>query len=593
MQVVNRKKKIDYRPTLVGETQEHVSFELISDEHNREIYRLKVPSDLTSKKLSIKFKLKALGAKGSWSSNAILDKRFRTDWEMPQVESSISIDAPIINLFGHDDLNMGTVACSDAVNNIKFELSFREEDNEFYCSIHFFESDYGNGDYSTEVLIDRSKKHFSEVIQNVARWILNETSYQSKSKDTKLAKAPLYSTWYAFHQSLDERALLDECRTAKKLGYDLIIIDDGWQTIDDGRGYDFTGDWNAERFADVAGFVKDVHAEGMAIMFWYAVPFCGKKSMAYKQFKGKFLTENHHWAPVFDPRFPDVRSYLVDTYASALRNWKIDGLKLDFIDDFKIYPETELHELAGRDTLSIPEASQLLISEISDALIAINPDVLIEFRQKYISPALHRLGNMFRAFDCPNDSLMNRVRTTDVKLICGDSAVHSDMITWHAEESIETAALQFTSILFSVPQLSVRLVQRRKEEIEVIEFYTRYWRDQKEVLLAGNFRAFKPLANYPYLSSSKNEQVIYGLYDDVILPVDLSFSIIHLVNGKMTRSIVCRFTGPSQEWTLRTVDCRGREQRTEQVEIKPGLLELDCPPNGIVFLTRSTSQSST
>jgi len=85
----------------------------------------------------------------------------------------------------------------------------------------------------------------------------------------------------------------------------------------------------------------------MKCLLWYSVPFCGIKSKAYQLFKGKFLTENHPWAPVFDPRYPEVRSYLVQKYAAALIDWKLDGFKLDFIDDFKAYPETVLTKENG------------------------------------------------------------------------------------------------------------------------------------------------------------------------------------------------------------------------------------------------------
>jgi len=34
----------------------------------------------------------------------------------------------------------------------------------------------------------------------------------------------------------------------------LIIVDDGWQTLDSARGYAYTGDWQPERMPDMKGF---------------------------------------------------------------------------------------------------------------------------------------------------------------------------------------------------------------------------------------------------------------------------------------------------------------------------------------------------
>ena len=39
---------------------------------------------------------------------------------------------------------------------------------------------------------------------------------------------------------------------------------------------------------------------------------------------------------MLDPRFKDVRKFLVDIYASAVKEHGYDGLKLDFIDEFAL-----------------------------------------------------------------------------------------------------------------------------------------------------------------------------------------------------------------------------------------------------------------
>ncbi len=585
MQVIDRKQSIGYSPSVFNSEIENINIELESETGDVSVYRLKVGANHIHKTISVKWKIDNIGIKGSWTSNGILDKRFRTDWEMPALNSSISNDAPIISLFDNHDNNVVTVATSEIVNLVKIEASLREEDNHFYFHFQFFSEIVLDEDYDLKIIIDKTKENYSHRIQQVADWMISVNGLETMPVPP-MAVSPLYSTWYSFHQNLEIAELYEECRIAKELGYGLVIVDDGWQTKDDNRGYDYTGDWSPERFPDMKNFVARIHELGMSIMLWYSVPFCGKKSNVYQKFRGKFLTEDHYWAPVFDPRFPDVRKYLVDTYAAALKDWKLDGFKLDFIDDFKVYPDTELVNLNGRDTLSVTEGVNKLINEIRDSLKEIKPDVLIEFRQQYINPALRKLGNMFRAFDCPNDSLMNRVRTTDVKLLCGESAVHSDMLTWHKNESVEVAALQFTSILFSVPQVSVRLNQRSAVEIKMIQFFTNYWNENKDVLLKGTFSAFRPLSNYPYLCSETKAKSIYGLYDDFVLPVSLDADCIDIINGKMTSAIAIDFKGLPSEWDCEIVDCKGSPVNKSTLTLDNALTQLSCPSNGIIFLRK-------
>src|SRR6476646_2438327 len=113
--------------------------------------------------------------------------------------------------------------------------------------------------------------------------------------------------------------------------------------MDTKRGYAFTGDWEPERIPNMKAFVDSAHALGVKVMLWYAVPFVGKNSKASARFKDKTLRFDERLGTyVVDPRYPEVRQYLIDTYTRAIRDWGIDGFKLDFIDQFAANASTAL-----------------------------------------------------------------------------------------------------------------------------------------------------------------------------------------------------------------------------------------------------------
>ncbi len=585
MKVVDRKVPIGSVPQILNGGQQKAKISEIVDDNDIAIYELVVEDVGRDAEVTVSWKMAAHSVKGVWTTNSLLDKRIRADWEAPQVSSRVSVDAPIISAFSHTDENVATIACSDTINTIDFEAAYREEDDFLYCSITFLKDDaFEARDYKVRIRIDTRCIQFSQSLQETASWFEQQLSLPIANVPDA-ARKPLYSTWYSYHQEFTIEQLLQECEISKRLGYEVIVVDDGWQTMDTDRGYDYTGDWRPERISDMRSFAEAVHQTGMKLMIWYSVPFCGKKSEAYQKFKGKFLTENHHWAPVFDVRFPEVRKHLVDCYSEALSSWNVDGLKLDFIDDFKAYPETELNQLKGRDVLSVNRGVELLIKEIKQELTIINPDVLIEFRQKYISPSLRSVGNMFRAFDCPFDSVMNRVRTTDVKLLCGNSAVHSDMLTWHKDTPVETAALQFTSILFSVPQLSVRLAELPEVHIKMIKFYTKYWNENRDLLLGGQFVASKPLSNYPILNSSAGDKKIIGVYEDCVIKLPSEFLEIDIINGKLTCELVLSFE-KEENWQATTYNCIGEIVDDYCICNAKELELIKVSPNGLVKLRK-------
>ncbi|MEO1262767.1 MAG: glycoside hydrolase family 36 protein [Bacteroidota bacterium] len=558
---------------------------LVREKNGVFIYKVSLnsPIPVEPKPIKIRWKLPSINAKGVWKPGALHNKRQQYDWELEHLHSRISVDAPVISVFGHNDHNLITFACSDAINLLELNALLREENNHLYCHISFFtERHPAIQNYEAYLRIDYRPIIFSEAIESVAKW-WEEFESLKPSITPDLAKAPMYSTWYNFHQDLDEDLLLQECKIAAEIGYELLLLDDGWQTMDTNRGYDYTGDWQPDRFPDMPGFVDKVHDIGMKLGIWFSVPFCGKKSKAYQKFKGKFLTENHRWAPVFDPRYPEVREYLIGIYKTALLEWNIDAFKLDFIDDFKVYPETELTKKNGRDFANVNSAVDRLLSDVMDSLRKLKPDIAIEFRQKYIGPAMRKFGNMFRAFDCPNDPVTNRIRITDVKLLCGNTAVHSDMLTWHPEEKAEIAALQLLNAFFGVPQMSIHLRHASEEHLEMITFYTNYWRKNSDIILAGKFTPINPLANYPILKTEKNGKSILGVYDDVVAAIVFEKQIDFL-NAKFSENIIVRNTGTENEVNLHSFNCQGKLIFNQKIILKKGINELPVPPAGLLQL---------
>ena len=563
-----------------------IGFELKEENEGIFTYKFVINAEQAAspKPITLRWRLPSLNRNGVWKSGGLHDKRQQYDWELVHLQSRISVDAPVISVFGHDDTNAITFACSDAINLLNLNALLREEDNFLYCHLTFFSERHPEiKNYEAELRVDTRRVLYSEALQDVSKWWAS-FDHLKPSPTPDLAKAPLYSTWYQFHQSLDEDILVEECTIAAKMGYELIILDDGWQTMDTNRGYDYTGDWNPDRFPNMAEFVEKIHQTGMKFGLWYSVPFCGPKSEAYKRFKGKFLTENHRWAPVFDPRYPEVREYLIGKYTMALREWNLDCFKLDFIDDFRVYPETVLTKENGRDYANVNKAVDRLLTDVMESLRAIKSDIAIEFRQQYVGPTMRKFGNMFRAFDCPNDVVSNRIRITDVKLLCGETAVHSDMLKWHENERVEIAAFEVLNAFFGVPQMSIHLRHYPKEHLKMMQFYLTLWKENSDVILNGKFTAQNPLANYPLLKSTKDGHSIIGLYDNVFVSIG-DEDKIHILNAKLSENIIVKCDS-IVDYELTVWNCLGEIEQSEMIQLEKGVSEILVKASGLVRLVR-------
>ena len=526
---------------------------------------------------------------GQWKTSSNADKSLPPDWTNSRnVTSFVTFHAPVISLFGYENKNRLTYACSDALNTLIIKSGVREEDAKIYNIIKLFtEKPSKVKEYEVVVRFDKRDIPYYAALNDVSKWWASLEGFEPVSVPDD-ARMPMYSTWYSYHQVVNEKKLLEECKVAKEFGCKSIIVDDGWQTLDANRGYAYTGDWKPERMTKMKEFVDSVHALDMKVMLWYSVPFVGEHSENYEKFKNKFLRyqEGDKWGRL-DPRFPEVREFIIDTYVQAMKDWNLDGFKLDFIDQFRVYDGTVLEAVDGRDIASVYVAVDKLMTDIISELTNINPEILIEFRQNYIGPLMRKYGNMFRASDCPNSAVLNRHRTTSVKLLCGNTAVHADMIMWHYDEPVELAAMQYTNIMFSVPQISVKLKEIPADHLQMLKFLTRYWVDNREILLDGEFAALYPETSYPVLISTGEEKTIAGIYDNLILDMEkFVFKKLDIINGKATDYIILKVPD-TFEAKVQVFSCTGELVSDQQILFNKGINQINVPVSGIVKLTKN------
>jgi alpha-galactosidase len=280
-------------------------------------------------------------------------------------------------------------------------------------------------------------------------------------------------------------------------------------------------------------------------------------------------------AAVLDPRDADVREYLIGTWEKALVDWDLDGLKLDFVDRFVMQADSP----AGGDLM---EAVDRLLRDAMDRLRRVRPDAMVEFRQPYVGPLMRRYGNMFRARDCPADLVRNKISVLDVRMLAGDTAVHSDMLMWHAGEPVESAALQLLAVLFSVPQISVRLAGLPPAHLAMLRHWLAVWRDEREVLLAGELRAMSPELGYPAVWARRGERLAAAVYADVVLPVPAVRRAL-VANATRGGAIALELAAPIAG-RLRVRDTTGRLVFDEERRLAAGLQRIAVPPAGLLEL---------
>ena len=172
-------------------------------------------------------------------------------------------------------------------------------------------------------------------------------------------------------------------------------------------------------------------------------------------------------------------------------------------------------------------------------LQAIKPDILIEFRQNYIGPAIRQYGNMFRASDCPGDMQNNRIRIANLRLTSGTTAVHADMIEWNPNEKPEVAARHILSALYGVIQYSVMLRELPESHFKVVKHWLDFSLKHRQTLLHGNFRPYNPEACFPILEAeSKEERIVTAYQESVVVKAGEPDRDTYIINATGAEKVV-------------------------------------------------------
>lgn len=550
--------------------------------------RLSAPTPMAPPKFEVSFLLPQQDAHHLWNASANVDRaHLRADWD-GHYRSSLAQEMPLYAFINENSGNRLTVASNESFRQLNATFGLREEGCVLVGRFDYFtQPEAPISSYETSILLDSRSVFWAESIREGAEWMSQSAGLQPCAVPAD-AWEPLYSSWYQFHQNVFDHEIEAECQLASRMGMKTIIVDDGWQTDDTSRGYAYCGDWQVSkrRFPNMAEHVNKVHQMGMNYMMWYSVPFMGYKSQNYERFKGKYLRDDDGMnASVLDPRFPEVREYLIGVYEQALKEWNLDGFKLDFIDSFSFGSNGDpalKDNYAGRDIQSLPQAIDVLMKGIQSRLNAIKPDILLEFRQAYIGPAIRQYGNMFRAADCPGDLQANRFRTINLRLTSGGTAVHSDMLEWNNAESPEAAARTILASLFSVVQYSLMLRDIPEQHTQVIRHWIDFTQQHRNTLLHGSLKPYHPEACYPCVEAeSTGERIIAVYQDDVVAKAGPGNKPVYFINASMADSMVIDV--PSAPKRVQVVDVYGNVKSTAPA-VHPGLNRIPVPLSGYIKL---------
>ncbi|MBO7721095.1 MAG: alpha-galactosidase [Kiritimatiellae bacterium] len=426
--------------------------------------------------------------------------------------------APVEAWVSKTDENRLTFSASDASRPVLFTgYEVDHPGSRLFTAVTFF-SRGGAPFKSYEVSLrwDFRRVHFADSVADACDWTASFPG-QSSPPVPEIAYEPLWNSWYGYHIGYTAADMEKEGDIAAALGIRTVMYDMGWDRCGSTNSTSFLacGDWRPDPvdFPDFKAHLASMHRKGLKTILWIGLPLIGGRTANFPKFKDMLLLDT----PVtvgchaLDPRFPEVRAFLVDTVVRGLKEWDADGWKIDFFNTFRIYGKDRAAESpGGRDYLRVEEAAAALQEEISKRAREVKPDVMFEYMTAYGGILGQRASTQIRAGDCPGDPVWNRWQCANQRLVAGArAAAHSDMITWSRDEPPEVCAEQIIAVLHSVLQFGMRLTELTPDQRRVVAHWIRFSRARKNALVKGGFRPHGLVGCYPLIETWSGEESVF------------------------------------------------------------------------------------
>ena len=266
--------------------------------------------------LRVSFSIPSCDCYSTWSPSVRFNRTLAPNWCSKRTNAKLASWMPVHQIVSLGGENRITIAVSDTATPTEIKTGISEEDARVMCSVGFFtEQTTPIEYYEAKIRIDTRPIAYYDSIYQVVDWWEQDCGY-TPAAVPEAARLPMDSLWYSFHQNLQYDSIVEECKLSKAMGMETVIIDDGWQTDDNSRGYAYCGDWkiSKKKIPDMKDFVDRIHATGMKIMIWYSVPYVGLYSKNYDRFKDMLMDHTgnmrDYWS--MDPRYKEVRDFLLN-----------------------------------------------------------------------------------------------------------------------------------------------------------------------------------------------------------------------------------------------------------------------------------------
>jgi hypothetical protein len=365
-----------------------------------------------------------------------------------------------------------------------------------------------------------------------------------------------------------------------------------WKRIDSNYG-----DYKPFRpkFPDLKEFVKRIKDElGLNVMIWVSPFWVGSESEAFKDGlwqamirTGPEKSQNINLCP----RHPLTKPRIVEIANHVMSSFDLDGLWIDYLDSLPLECTAEHEHLYETMT----DAYEDCINAFHQAVVAVKPDALIEFRLNHANLNSKRYITTAETNDTPHKYDMNRRLGVLLRSWVKGIVPKADPTMWNPNCADEEVARHLaTVVMVGVPAISVNLRAIPPSHIAIIKAWLGFYHQHYDELLNGDFRPIGFEPTFPFFVVEGKREAFLYLGNDAVPPLPFpAKEEVYFINASGGERLVLPLeNAPKARYSIEVKDCFLVKRSEESVNLSPGKpLILSLPPGGMAVARPLSKQS--
>jgi hypothetical protein len=348
------------------------------------------------------------------------------------------------------------------------------------------------------------------------------------------ALLPMWHSWYAFENEINQENIRSQIAKAKELGFGTFQLDAGWNTgadwvIEEGQYVP-----NRERFPDFEQVMQEIKAAGLVPVAHWSLPWLGVNAPNRDELEPAIQGTTERRKGRVDhlcPRTPATFDHIVNSARYMVEELGFGGLWYDFVDSMPSdVPCTAEHE---HQFDTVGEAWDAILKATAETVREVDPDCLLIYRRSHANinnkPYLTHLWPA----DAPFDYDKNRREVIVMKAYGDGVLTHACCTCWSPDETEEMVARHMASVVLAgVPSVSIDLSRFPANHLEGIRAWLGFYEQHKRALVLGETR---PLVFMPPSAVTRTEAddvAFVGYFEAVPGETQLTrnFDDVYLVN---------------------------------------------------------------